>query len=208
MLTGKRSHCGNSANERIYTFVDDSAQMMDVTFRVYNDGISFMYSFEAMEGENLISESTEYRIPEGIKRWMQQYETSYEGFYPLSTTGESNCFRNRNKWGYPALMEMKDSVFMLITEANIRRNHCGSMLSNVENRNSYNVVLGDEKLAVNGHWESPWRVLITGSLADIVESTLVTDVSDPGGMKVIDWIKPVRWLDILAKQSRSRIIGI
>lgn len=31
-----------------------------------------------------------------------------------------------NLWGYPGLVELCDSVFVLITEANIRRGHCGS----------------------------------------------------------------------------------
>ena len=34
------------------------------------------------------------------------------------------------------------------------------------------------------------RVLITGTMADIVESTLVTDVSDPSEMTSTDWINP------------------
>ena len=39
-------------------------------------------------------------------------------------------------------------------------------------------------------WESPWRVLIIGTLSDVVESTLVTDVSDPSTVEDTSWIKP------------------
>jgi hypothetical protein len=38
---------------------------------------------------------------------------------------------------------------------------------------------------------SPWRVLIVGSLADVVESTLVTDVSEESqGTDASEWVKP------------------
>lgn len=43
---------------------------------------------------------------------------------------------------------------------------------------------------------SPWRVAIIGTLADIVESTLVTDVSEPCKIQDTQWIKPglVSWI--------------
>lgn len=61
---------------------------------------------------------------------------------------------------------------------------------------NYQVRLGDKKLAFSGVWESPWRLLIAGSLADITESTLVTDVSDPSKVEDTEWIKPgmVSWI--------------
>ena len=85
---------------------------------------------------------------------------------------------------------------MLITEANIRLGHFGSFLYNGDNRDNYQVRLGDKKLAFSGVWESPWRLLIAGSLADIAESTLVTDVSDPSKVEDTEWIKPgmVSWI--------------
>ena len=41
-----------------------------------------------------------------------------------------------------------------------------------------------------------WRVAIIGSLADVVESTLVTDVSEPCRLSDVSWIKPgvVSWI--------------
>jgi hypothetical protein len=39
-------------------------------------------------------------------------------------------------------------------------------------------------------WKSPWRVIIMGKLSDIVESTLIDDVSKPSVLTNTDWIKP------------------
>ena len=87
-------------------------------------------------------------------------------------------------------------MFVLITEANIRRGHCGSLLYNRNQRDSYQVQLADKQPISDGSWESPWRLLIIGDLSDVVESTLVTDVSDPSKVEDTEWINPgmVSWI--------------
>lgn len=197
MITGKRSHCVNEASERVYSLENDEGQTLEVTFRVYNDGIAFKYGLKAIsDEEHIINEYTAYALPQGSKRWIQQYDPGYEKFFPLSTDGKLANRPEIDLWGYPALIEPRDSVFVLITEANIRRGHCGSFLYNGDNRDNYQVRLGDKKLDFSGVWESPWRLLIAGSLADITESTLVTDVSDPSKVEDTEWIKPgmVSWI--------------
>ena len=197
MLTGKRSHCMNEASERVYTFENESGQALDVTFRAYNDGVVFKYGICTESGkERIICEHTAYALPQGAKRWMQKYDIGYEGFFPLSTDGILTGHPEVDTWGYPALAELQDSVFVLLTEANIRRGHCGSLLYNGENRDCYQVRLADNKMLCEGAWESPWRVLIIGSLGDVVESTLVTDVADPSKVADTEWIKPglVSWI--------------
>lgn len=196
MLTGKRSHCVNEASERIYTFINEVGQTLDVTFRAYNDGIAFKYGFHAETDERIIREHTAYTLSQDAKRWIQKYDKGYEQFFPLSTDGTLSGQQEVDTWGYPALAELQDSVFVLITEANIRRGHCGSLLYNGEDRNCYQVRLADDKMIGEGSWESPWRVLILGSLANVVESTLVTDVSDSSKVEDTSWIKPglVSWI--------------
>ncbi|WP_291528784.1 glycoside hydrolase family 97 protein [Bacteroides sp. UBA939] len=198
MITGKRKRCVNLAREKTFSFENEKGQTLDVTFRVYNDGIAFKYKVNAVaDEEHIINEHTEYTVPQGAKRWMQQYDPGYEKFYPLSTDGKLANRPDVDRWGYPALVEPKDSVFMLITEADIKRGHCGSLLYNGDNRDSYRVRLADDKQAVGkGSWESPWRLLITGDLSDVVESTLVTDVSEPSKVKDTEWITPgmVSWI--------------
>lgn len=191
MITGKRSHCTNRANERTYRFENNKQQVLDVILRVYNDGIALQYQINATSNnENITNESTTYRVEGKVNRWMQEYVIGYEGFYPLAAEHISG------KWGYPALMELPGSTFVLFTEANMLRDHCGSFLDNTKNNYEYRVQLEDEKLSFKEKWSSPWRVLIIGSLSTIVESTLVTDLSDPSKVNDTDWIKPglVSWI--------------
>lgn len=81
MITGKRSHCVNEASERVYSLENDEGQALEVTFRVYNDGIAFKYGLKAIsDEEHIINEYTAYALPQGSKRWIQQYDPGYEKF--------------------------------------------------------------------------------------------------------------------------------
>lgn len=197
MITGKRSHCINEAFERTYSFENQEGNTLDITFRVYDNGVVFRYEINTIaDKEYVVDEYTAYNIPQGAKRWTQQYDPGYEKFFPVSTDGKLPDRPKVNSWGYPGLVELQDSVFMLITEANIRRGHCGSLLFNGDNNDRYQVKLADKKQVAERTWVSPWRVLIIGGLSDIVESTLVTDVSDPSKVEYTEWINPgmVSWI--------------
>ena len=52
------------------------------------------------------------------------------------------------------------------------------------------------ELKFSGEWHTPWRVVIIGGLSDIVESTLITDVSKPSEISDMSWIHPgvVSWI--------------
>ena len=195
MLIGKRLHCTNEANEY---------RMGNLVMRLYNDGLAFRYEYKGLQHVKAPAEQTAYIIPEGIKRWMLQWSDGYEGFYPMSTTanvkalggfgGSTPQNRLNNHWGYPLLMEPADDVFALITEANIERRQSASSLFNEGER--FSVVPDKNDLQLTGDWHTPWRVVIVGRLADIVQSTLVTDVSEPSQLTDTSWIKPgvVSWV--------------
>lgn len=196
MITGKRSHCHNSGVSRTYTFSTNDGHRFDLTVQVYPDGVAFRYSTELAGEESVTAEKTTYQIDNGTKRWMQQYVADYEGFFPLATDGRSTGFRNRGKWGYPALVEHNGNCFSLITEANMVRGNAGSQLVNSENESMYRVTYASAmKPQVGDRWESPWRIIMIGSLSTIVESTLVTDVSEPAKYDAKEWVQPgkVSW---------------
>ena len=200
MLTGKRLVCTNEANE----YATPLSAGVRLVLRLYNNGIAFRYEFKDSVQENVAS--TTYIIPEGTRRWMQQWTDSYEGFFPLSITYQVKPIPSfsgisksdegwNNRWGYPALLEPADGLFVLISEANIQRGQSASCLYNVKER--YRVVAADSSLPFPDSCNhTPWRVAVIGSLADVVESTLVTDVSDPCRLQDTSWIHPgvVSWI--------------
>jgi len=197
MLTGKRLVCSNEANEYVTT-LGEGARMV---LRLYNDGIAFRYDYpEAWTDKD----PTVYRIPEGTRRWMQQWTDSYEGFFPLSTTykvqpvpsfsGISKSEEGyNNRWGYPALLEPEDGLFVLLSEANIERGQSASCLYN--DKELFKVVPA-ERIEGSTCDHTPWHVAIIGSLANVVESTLITDVSNPSQIADTSWIQPgvVSWV--------------
>lgn len=117
-------------------------------------------------------------------------ETPVPSFSGVFKSADGWC----NRWAYPALLEPADGVFALISEANIERRQSASSLYNDGER--YKVVQEKNELELSGDWHTPWRVVIIGSLADIVQSTLVTDVSEPSKLNDTNWIKPgvVSWI--------------
>lgn len=201
MLEGKRLHCTNEANE----YQAPIGSNAKIVIRLYNDGIAFRYEYIKLENQKQPEEHTVYLIPEGTKRWFMQWTEAYEGFFPQTTTYQVKPIRTssgvstsadgwNNCWGYPALLEPVEGVFALISEANIERRQSASCLYNDGER--YSVVAAENDLNLSGDWHTPWRVVIIGKLADIVESTLVTDVSEPSQLKDTNWIKPgvVSWI--------------
>ena len=201
MKTGKRAVCMNEANEYKAQISDNFA----IILRIYNDGIAFRYEYNHLNNAMAPLEQTAFKIMEGTKRWMQQWTDSYEGFFPISDTYKqapvpsfSGSSKSKdgwnNRWGFPALIQTDENVFALITEANIERHQSAACLFN--EGEIFRVVPDKNEKAGNGSWHSPWRVVIVGTLADVVESTLVTDVSEPAKNQNTDWIQPgvVSWV--------------
>ena len=201
MLSGKRLHCTNQARE----YEAKLSENLRLVLRLYNDGVAFRYVFSGLRNQVLPKEQTTFLIPEGTKRWMQQWTEAYESFFPLTTTykvepipsfsGISKSAEGyNNRWGYPALISPADDVFVLLSEANIERRQSASCLYN--DGENFRVVPDKNDVRVSGIWRSPWRVAIIGSLGDVVESTLITDVSSPNKLLDTSWIHPgvVSWI--------------
>lgn len=195
-LHGKRSNRSNSANEVTVQCENPDKSKLNIIIRVYNDGVAFRYEFPDKKGTFVINdELTAYTVPDGTKRWLEKFNTANEGLYTSMTDGKT-----QQEWGYPALFNGSDkNCWYLIHEADLDRNYCGTKLSNTADASSYKLTFpnprdgngqGASKPTITLPWKSPWRVIIIGSLADVVESTLIDDVSAPSIIQHTDWIKP------------------
>jgi len=205
LIHGKRSECHNEAMEKTFRFSTKNGRLLDLTFRAYDNGVAFRYTLPQTSGEHrgvtpedrrITGERTSFVIPDGTQRWMQQYTPTYEALYPSATTGKADA-PDHQQWGFPALYELQNTpLWVLITEADVSRDNCASHLSNKDDSTIYRVTMPEDAIPAGPGWKSAWRVLMIGSLADIVGSTLVTDLSDPSKLDTTSWIKPgpVAWV--------------
>ncbi len=193
MLSGKRSECSNEAKEYLFSFVDSQEKEVKLRMRLYNDGIAFRYELDALDEDCIKEDLTTFRIKEGTKRWMQEYLVGYEGFFPMADKGHVN--KNRY-WSYPALVQADENVWTLISESDVNRKQSGSCLKNEIAPTDYTVHLQENKQCITGYWHTPWRVLVVGTLQDVVASTLITDTSSPCTLEDTSWIQPggVSWV--------------
>ncbi|NML39165.1 glycoside hydrolase family 97 protein [Chitinophaga sp. G-6-1-13] len=196
-LHGKKSVCTNQATEVAAAFENPAKEKLNVIIRVYNDGIAFRYEFPEKKGTFTVKdELTTYSIPSATKRWMEKWNTANEGFY----TAMKDDKVLKQEWCYPALFQPEDkSCWFLLHEADVDRNYCGSKLSNTADSSGYKITfpdlqdgkgIGAAAPVITLPWKSPWRVIMMGDLPDIVESTLVDDVSSPSVIQNTGWIKP------------------
>lgn len=204
MICGKRKLCENFGKEKVFSFKNLKGQPLDIVFRAYNNGVAFRYVFPNQSDSlvNISDEATTYILADSTCRWMQPYQVSYEDFFPFSKTGLNG--RKIKEWGFPSLYKVNDNpLWVLISEANINENNCAARLCNLSNPNEYKVTYPSARdnsqlkgVKTSLPWNSPWHTLIIGKLSDIVESTLVTDVSEPKRLKETDWIHPgaVSWI--------------
>ena len=184
MKTGKKEYCSNDANEYRATLNSN----LHLVVRLYNDGVAFRYELSNLNGR-LPQEKTTYQIAKGVKRWMLKWSDSYEGFYPMSTSNPS-----KQRIGFPTLIEAQKDLFVLLSEANIeRRQSAASMQTDGE---LLHVTPDVNELSIHDKWHSPWRVAIIGGMQELIQSTLVNDVSEPCKLEDTSWIKPgtVSWI--------------
>lgn len=195
-LHGKKSSCSNSANELVISFENPGKAMLNLIVRAYNDGLAFRYEFPEKGGTFVVNdELTSYSIPDSTKRWLQKFNPANEGLYSTMKDG-----KEQQDWAYPALFNTPDkNCWYLIHEADLNRTYCGTKLANFGEKTKYKLTFpdkwngrekGEVLPTITLPWKSPWRVVVVGNLANIVESTLVDDVSAPSVIKNTNWIKP------------------
>lgn len=199
---GKRSVRNNTANEIIASFRNPNKAKINLIIRAYNDGVAFRYEFpDGQDTVTIKDELTAFTISKETSRWMEKWNAANEGYY----TPMSDDKVQQQEWSYPALFNTKNKAcWFLLHEADLDRNYCGTKLSNTLDATKYKLTFpdprdgrgtGTSEPTINSPWKSPWRVVIMGTLQDIVASTLIDDLSAPSVIKNTDWIKPgpVSW---------------
>ena len=172
-------------------------RMVYLRVRVFNDGVAFRYEIPAQkdwDNYTLTEEYTNFNLsgnPTARIAFLENYTTSHEHRYkviPLHT------IENDTLIDMPALFEFPGNIFMAITEANLvdyagmslikRKGILTSQLSPLPGQSDIKV-----KSILPHH--TPWRVMmISDRVGALIESNILTNLSDPCKIKDLSWLKP------------------
>jgi hypothetical protein len=206
LITGKKRKVEFSWNELTVTFRNDSNKLLAVDLRALNDGVAFRYRFPETDNAEytVTGETTSFKVPLPGKAWIHPYDTitkwtpAYETFFTNGTDIGKNAPGNQG-WAFPTLFHV-NNAWMMLTESNLGDNFYGAHLEPEVKDGTYTIRLPEKEEAMNTcvaepsstlPWTMPWRVImVSNNIADIVESTLVEDLSDPCVVEDLSWIKP------------------
>jgi hypothetical protein len=209
LVHGKRKQIKYRANQKTFHCENSEGKPLDIVFNVSNDGVAFKYHFPDSSAKihHIIDEKTAFQFSPDTKAFLQpmseaktgwnQCNPSYEEYYmhdiPTNTVSPLGA-----GWAFPALFK-SGNRWILLTESGLQRNYCGSRLDQKQTNDRYEIGFPSPKESVFGGpvlpesslpWSSPWRIIAIGNLANIIESTLGTDVSEPAISVDQSFIKP------------------
>jgi alpha-glucosidase len=165
--------------------------------RVFNDAVAFRYEFIRAYGNDslrLTDERSTFKFPsETIVSTLQlpNYTSSHEGYY---TSIRLDQLKEGSLMDMPSLFELPNKIFVAITEASLV-NYAGMYLTKEGGviRSLLSPLPRQSKIKVKASFphKSPWRVmLISDRVGALIESNVLTDLSEPCAYKDVSWIRP------------------
>ena len=203
----KRANRTYTANCNSLTVINANKKTLTIEFKATNEGVAFRYLQSSTSPIAVKTEKTSFKFEASTKAWMHpyakvkdgwcqtqpSYEEQYEYEVPVGTPSTLGV-----GWTFPALFKTTNS-WVLITEAGLTPDYVGTHLSHLSPNGEYSIAFPqkgetvkatDSEYPVSANITSPWRVIVVGSLATVVESQLVSDLAKPAE-KTVDysWVK-------------------
>jgi hypothetical protein len=200
-----RTFVANCASLKL---TDSNKKVLTIEFRAANEGVAFRYLANDRKPIAVKSEKTSFKFPTTAKGWLHPHANVKEGWCETQPSYEEQYEYNVSVgtksplvagWSFPALFQTNGN-WVLITEAGLTPDYVGSRLSQDSPYGEYSIgfpqkgetmLPNDPEYPVSATIVSPWRVIVVGSLATIVESQMVSDFA-PSADKKTDygWVKP------------------
>ena len=187
--TGKVDPYTNSCNELKVEFIGSLGKKINIYFRAYNEGAALRYEIDGIENGQLSEESTEINVAQLESVWAQKYQKSYETTYDERSWSEMVSLTEG--MGSPVLVKTTGDTYLLLTEAyNTGAYATSKLIAHSTTRSFGFQPVGTVNLVIP--FLSPWRVIMAGTLAEIVESTLIENLCNAASTDDWSWVKPGR----------------
>lgn len=196
VISGKRRVYTNHCNEKTI-HLEKYGVRFDLVTRAYNDGAAFRYVITTADEVAMTiepnAEITNFRLPDASLTWSmnrRDRDFMYEDNYVPGKIGETEPGVQPS---LPMLYET-NGKYGLIMEADRHGNYTGSLLRLEEGGVMQMIfdIVQTVPVQTKAPFKSPWRTVIIGSPADIMQNTMVENLSPAPDPKYDfeSWVKP------------------
>ncbi|MFW5754237.1 MAG: glycoside hydrolase family 97 protein, partial [Marinilabiliaceae bacterium] len=218
---GEKREVTNHYNEMLVALreKDEPNRLMNIRFRVYDDGLAFRYEFpeqENMKGDVIIlDEQTRFNMTDDHTTWWTPGDWDiYEHLYNKTPITEIDATSKRdnpnlgqtyiphNAVNTPLTMKTDDGLHLSIHEADLT-NYAGMTLRvDRENVGFSSELVGSERFGYKVKREmpfnTPWRtVQVSETAAGLIEgSDIYMNLNEPCKLDDVSWIKPAKYMGI------------
>jgi len=220
LLHGKQREFHYQAQQYTIQYTNKDGLLLECHFHLSRDGVAFRYLLPKGDTLNVVKEASSFGFPEGTKAWMQpmseaktgwsETNPSYEEHYQMEVP-VSHPSPIGEGYVYPALFQTGQN-WVLVSETDLHRRYSGTRLTFDETIQQLRVTMPQpEEIFPGGGLlptgvaplATPWRTIAIGSLEEIVENTLGTDLAAPAIDMDTDFIEPglASWSWILLKDN-------
>ena len=198
---GEEREISDTHNELVVHLKQTSGVEMDITFRVFNDGFAFRYSFSEQELKKLTitDEMSEYRFTADHQAWSIPWRTEYyEGLWSKAPLSEKDTMCS------PVTIELQNGGYAFVHEAALRDYPAQNLYYADGALRTYLTPWLDEQAQVlpdkaykNVPFPTPWRmVILTRTLPEMVASRIMLNLNPPCRIEDTSWIKPMKFIGI------------
>lgn len=160
-----------------------------VRFRVYDDAVAFRYELSDRLNFQLSSDLSEFNIADFRQAWAQRYHKDYSWYYEPR---DWETMTAQESYNVPVLIDCGGDNYILLTEAASTSAMSASAVYTADTPGQLRLRPASESTISDNDFVSPWRTMLVGSLADIVESGRIPDLNEPSAIADTSWIKPGR----------------
>ena len=187
MPVGKRSRCRNHANELTVDFSDAGGLRFSLILRAYNEGVAYRYRIHGTGEDTVTGEASGLCIPAGARGWLGRYTSNYESIY----REHAGLAGVKEDLQFPLLFQFPGKQWVYFTEAAVDGGYAGARVKVLDAAQGLlGIALANPPTSALP-WTTPWRVMMVAEdLRQVVESTLVNDLSPPSAIADTAWIQP------------------
>ncbi|MEV1168240.1 glycoside hydrolase family 97 catalytic domain-containing protein [Nonomuraea sp. NPDC049784] len=175
---GKRLQRMSVMNETRFRFARGDAEL-DLVVRAARDGVAYRYELPGAGA--VLGEASGFDVPGGPTAWLAAHRRDYENPFIQYADVPSGEYQ------MPALFGVGQN-YLLLAESALNGSYTGPRL--VRDQDTYRIALWDARVPYADGLTTPWRVMVTGDLATVTESTLVDDLAPSSRLADTSWIKP------------------